>query len=389
MRGPLPRYRELVAAGDLEPDPAQESAALRLQSLSERLETRRRIFQSLFAKKSDAPKGLYLWGGVGRGKSLLMDIFFNNTEIPFKRRVHFHEFMAEIHERIAAWRTADLKTKKQHPKASKLSIDDPMPPIAADVAADAKLLCFDEFQVTDIADAMILGRLFNALLSEGVTIVATSNRHPNDLYKNGLNRQLFIPFIDLLTTKLEIVELNAARDFRLDRLEGAPVYYSPLDDAADTAMDRAWKSMIAGATEQAETLQVKGREVTAPRTARGLARFNFTELCEVPLGASDYLAIVRRYSALFVDRIPLMGPEKRDAAKRFVTLIDAIYESRTKLICSAGAKPDALYATGDGSFEFERTASRLAEMQTADYLGSEHASSFCTSEGPNLALDRG
>ncbi len=345
---------------------------MRLQALSLALTARKFSAFPLFRQKSDGPKGVYLWGAVGRGKSLLMDIFYNNTAIAPKRRVHFHEFMAETHDRIAKWRAADEKTKRRHRKASRISLDDPMPPVAADIAAEARLLCFDEFQVNDIADAMILRRLFDALFAEDIVIVATSNRRPDDLYKDGLNRQLFLPFIETLKTRLEVVELDAARDYRLDRLGGAPVYYFPLGADADASIDRAWKIMIAGAQEHAETLTVKGREVVAPRCARGLARFTFAELCENPLGASDYLAIVRRYGALFIDRIPRMGPENRNEAKRFVTLIDAIYESRTKLVCSAAAAPTELYPAGDGAFEFERTASRLIEMQSARYLGAEH-----------------
>jgi len=344
---------------------------MRLQLLSEALAVRPRNGLS-FLKKKAPPTGVYLWGAVGRGKSLLMDVFFNNTGFRPKRRVHFLEFMAEAHERIARWRAADEKTKRRHPRASRVSLDDPMPPVAADIAAEAMLLCFDEFQVTDIADAMVLGRLFEALFAEGVVIVATSNRSPDDLYKDGLNRQLFLPFIALLKSRLDIVELDAARDYRLDRLGLAPVYHTPLGDAADEAMDDAWERMIAGAREHTETLHVLGRDIVAPRCARSLARFTFAELCEAPLGPADYLAIVRRYSALFIDRIPQMGPERRDQAKRFVTLIDALYDSRTKLVCSAAAAPDALCREGSIAFEFERTASRLAEMQTAGYLGAEH-----------------
>ncbi len=373
MRGPLPRYKELVETGALAPDAAQEEAASHLQTLSEALVQRKRRGFSIFSPRPAPPKGVYLWGAVGRGKSLLMDIFFNNTDVAPKRRVHFHEFMAETHDRIAAWRAADEKTKRRHKGASTVSIDDPMPPVASDIAGDAMLLCFDEFQVSDIADAMILGRLFEALFAEGVVIVATSNRHPDDLYKDGLNRQLFAPFIELLKKRLEVRRLDADRDYRLDRLAAAPVYYAPLGPAADAAMDRAWTTMIAGAREHPETLIVKGRKVVAPRTARGLARFTFAELCDAALGASDYLAIVRRYGALFIDGVPLMGPENRNEAKRFATLIDAIYESRTKLVCSAAAAPKELYRPGDGGFEFERTASRLVEMQSADYLGAEHA----------------
>ncbi|NWG92410.1 MAG: AFG1 family ATPase [Parvularculaceae bacterium] len=372
MIGPLPRYRALVDAGALSADAAQEEAAARLGALSETLTRRKRNGLSLFAPKPAPAKGLYLWGGVGRGKSLLMDIFFNNTDLLRKRRAHFHEFMAETHERIAAWRAADEKTKRRHKMASKVSLDDPMPPVAADIAGEAALLCFDEFQVTDIADAMLLGRLFEALFAEGVVVVATSNRHPDDLYKDGLNRQLFLPFIAMLKARLEVVHLDAARDYRLDRLGAAPVYHSPLGEAADAAIDRAWTLMIAGAREHPETLSVKGRELVARRTARGLARFTFSELFEAPLGASDYLALARRYSAVFIDRIPQMGPEKRNEARRFQALIDALYERRVKLVCSAAAAPDRLYAEGDGAFEFERTASRLVEMQSRRYLGAEH-----------------
>jgi cell division protein ZapE len=286
--------------------------------------------------------------------------------------VHFHEFMAETHDRIAAWRGAAEAVRRRHAGANPKALDDPMPPVAADIAKDAMLLCFDEFQVTDIADAMLLGRLFEALLAKGVVIVATSNRRPDDLYKDGLNRQLFLPFIALLKARLDIIHLDAAQDYRLDRLSGAPVYHTPLGPAAHAAMDEAWTAMIAGSRERPETIHVKGRSIIAPRTARGLARFSFPELCEAPLGASDYLAIARRYSAVFVDNIPKLAPEARNEAKRLVMLIDALYETKTKLVCSADAAPRALYPEGDGAFEFERAASRFAEMQTEDYLSAEH-----------------
>lgn len=371
--GTYQRYLDLVAQGALAPDEAQRLAAARLDALSNAVTARSQPRFTLFRARPPAPRGLYLWGGVGRGKSLLMDIFFNNTGIARKRRVHFHEFMAEAHERIAAWRGADEKTRRRHPGANPKALDDPVPPVASDIAEDAMLLCFDEFQVTDIADAMLLGRLFEALFAKGAVIVATSNRHPDDLYKDGLNRQLFLPFIALLKDRLDVLELDAARDYRLDRLTNARVYHSPLGPEADAAMDRAWTAMIAGSRDKAETLHVKGRGVVAPRTARGLARFTFADLCEAALGASDYLAIARRYSAVFIDRIPLLSPEQRNEAKRFVTLIDALYETRTKLVCSAAAPPQGLYPEGHGAFEFERTASRLVEMQSEEYLAAEHA----------------
>lgn len=365
---PLSRYRDLVSAGVLAPDAAQADAAARLQALAEALERPSPLLSRLFARP-ETPRGVYLWGGVGRGKSLLMDIFFNNTRVDPKRRVHFHEFMAETHDRIAAWRGGTDAMRRRHPGVNRKSPGDPMPPVARDIAVDARLLCFDEFQVSDIADAMILGRLFEALFSEGVVVVATSNRPPDDLYRDGLNRQLFSPFITLLKSRVDVVELKSARDFRLERLGGAPVYHAPLSPEADDAMDASWTRYICDARERNEEISVKGRRVAVPRAARGAARFSFADLCEAPLGAADYLAIARRYDAVFVDRVPRLGPEKRNEAKRFVTLVDALYEARTKLICSADAEPDALYATGDGAFEFARAASRLMEMRSADYLG--------------------
>jgi cell division protein ZapE len=372
MQGPLQRYLDLVASGALAPDEAQRAAMARLDALSGALIAQGRARFSLFGAGSQFPRGLYLWGGVGRGKSLLMDIFFNNTGLARKRRVHFHEFMAQTHERIARWRGADEKTRRRHRGANPKAPDDPIPPVAADIARGARLLCFDEFQVTDIADAMLLGRLFEALLAGGSVVVATSNRHPDDLYKDGLNRQLFLPFIALLKDRLEVVRLDAREDYRLGRLIGARVFHTPLGPEADAAMDSAWSLMIAGARESAETLTVKGRDVAAPRTARGLARFTFADLCEAPLGAGDYLAIARRYSAVFIDAIPALAPEQRNEAKRFLTLIDALYEHRTKLVCSAAAAPHGLYPNGHGAFEFERTASRLVEMQSERYLAAEH-----------------
>ncbi|MEX0644561.1 MAG: cell division protein ZapE [Parvularculaceae bacterium] len=371
MRGPLPRYRTLAEAGALDLDAAQLEAAARLQRLEDELTKRRGRLLAVFGANGSAPKGVYLWGAVGRGKSLLMDIFFNNSAASPKRRVHFHEFMAETHERIARFRAADDKAKRRHRGASAKAPDDPMPPVAYEIAREAMLLCFDEFQVNDVANAMILGRLFDALFARGVVIVATANRRPDDLYKDGLNRQLFTPFVDMLKARLDVVELKAARDYRLARLAGAPVYYQPLGPAADAAMDAAWARLICDARERAESVLVKGRTLAVPRAARDAARFDFADLCEAPLGASDYLAIVGRYATIFIDRIPAMGQDKRNEARRFMTLIDALYETKTKLVCSADGEPDKLYTSGDGAVDFARTASRLMEMRSGSYLGAE------------------
>jgi cell division protein ZapE len=371
MRGPLKRYRELVASAALAPDAAQEAAIERLQALEDAL-TRRKT--GLFARKRTAPpKGVYLWGGVGRGKTVLMDLFFNNSHAHPRRRVHFHEFMAETHERVAAWRALPEKARRRHKGVNRKSVDDPIAPVAFDIASHARLLCFDEFHVSDIADAMILGRLFDALLANDVVVVATSNRHPDDLYPGGINRQLFLPFIETLKSRLDVIELVAARDYRLAQLSGAPVYYQPLGPAADAAMDAAWARFICGGREHADRIEVKGRVIKVARAARGAARFEFDELCARPLGASDYLAIARRYGTLFIDRIPRMSAGQRNEAKRFVILIDTLYEMKTKLVCSADAEPDELYNEGDGAFEFARAASRLMEMRSQNYLAAERA----------------
>ena len=376
MKGPLYRYRALTASGALDHDPAQEAAATRLQALTTTLEAtppKGSLLDRIRGIRSTPPpKGLYLWGGVGRGKSLLMDIFFNNTDIARKRRVHFHEFMAETHERINYWRQASRKERRRHPDFNKKTPDDPIPLAAGDIAQEAQLLCFDEFQVTDITDATILGRLFAGLFERRVTIVSTSNRHPDDLYKDGLNRQLFLPAIAMIKDRMDIFELVSAKDYRLARLKGAPVYHTPLGPDATRAMDAAWAAAICGAEAAPCSIRVKGRDVPVPLAARGAARFSFSDLCAKPLGPSDYLAIVKRYDTLFIDDIPKLSPEKRNEAKRFVALIDAIYERRTKLLCSADAAPGDLYPAGDGAFEFERTASRLMEMQSHDYLSAAH-----------------
>jgi cell division protein ZapE len=371
MRGPLERYEALARDGALTPDAAQRVAAARLDALSREVAAWRPHAFRMFSAPPAAPRGLYIWGAVGRGKSLLMDIFFNNTEFAPKRRAHFHAFMIETHERINAFRALGEAERRRAPGADRKKPDDPVPVVARAIAQSARLLCFDEFQVADIADAMLLGRLFEALFAEGVVVVATSNRHPDDLYKDGINRQLFLPFISMLKERLETIELIAARDYRLERLSGQKTYFSPLGPDADAAMDEAWRRVIAGAQERRETMTVKGRTIEAPRVARGAARFSFADLCEKSLGAADYIALCGLCDTLFLDRVPKMDPSRRNEAKRFVTLVDALYESRTRLVMSAEAPPRDLYAAGDGAFEFERTASRLFEMQSSDYLSSE------------------
>lgn len=368
-RGPKPRYNELIATAALEDDPAQASIVDQLQQLHEALAnygTGRKIWGG----KKVAPRGLYIWGEVGRGKTALMDLFFNHTSYKSKRRLHFHEFMIEAHGRISHWRSAPENEKKRHPAFDRKAPDDPIPLAAHDISRDGRLLCFDEFQVNDIADAMILGRLFTAMFAIGVVVVTTSNRKPDDLYKDGLNRQLFLPFIDLFKNHLDVAELVSTQDYRLAKLSRAPVYYSPLGAAADDAMDAAWNAMIGGAEERHETLFVKSRRLHVPRSARASARFAFPELCEEPLGSADYLTLTRHYGAIYLDHIPIMGPEKRNEARRFVTLVDALYDTKTKLVCSADGAPHELYPHGDGSFEFGRTASRLVEMQSRDYLAA-------------------
>lgn len=300
-----------------------------------------------------APRGLYLWGGVGRGKSMVMDMFFGAVAAPAKRRVHFHAFMQEIHAGMH--------------KARADGVEDPLAPVAADLAADLRLLCFDEMQITDITDAMIVGRLFEMLFAAGVAIVTTSNRPPDDLYKDGLNRALFLPFIALLKDRLDVVELQSDTDYRQNRLEGRQVFFHPVDSAARKAMDTLWSDLTAGAADHRLELRVQGRSVTLPHFAAGVARADFWDLCGAPLGPLDYLTIAGAVRVLMVDGIPRLSRQNFNEAKRFVTLIDTLYEARVRLIASAADTPERLYVEGSGAFEFERTASRLREMQAADW----------------------
>ncbi|PJK28807.1 cell division protein ZapE [Minwuia thermotolerans] len=371
--GPIHSYRNLVRAGEINHDTAQELAAEKLQALHHRLKTYdpradtglRKLFQfGAKKKRGEVPSGLYMYGGVGRGKSMLMDLFYDTAPVDRKRRIHFHQFMLEVH--------ADAHAFRQKTKGEKEATD-PIPPIADRVAGQATLLCFDEFQVSDVADAMILGRLFTALFERGVVVVSTSNRPPDDLYKDGLNRQLFLPFIELLKQKLDVLHLDSQTDYRMDRLNQMPVYVTPLGPEADAALEKDFQALTEGEEPAPATIEVQGRRTTVPRAAKGVAFIGFPDFCGRPLGAADYLALAAEFHTVILADVPKMTREKRNEAKRFVTLIDALYEHRTKLICSAGATPDELYPSGDGSFEFHRTASRLMEMQSQEYLHEPHA----------------
>jgi len=364
--GPLAAYRARLAAGALESDPAQEEAARRLQTLWKALRgydpKPRPPTASLFARllrrdpPAPAPRGLYLVGAVGRGKSMLMDLFFATAEIRRKRRLHFHRFMQDAHATMHAIKRADP------------GVDDPIPPLADQLAARAALLCFDEFQVNDIADAMILGRLFQALFDRGVVVVATSNTAPDDLFKGKPGRDAFLPFIGLIKQHLDLLELDAARDFRRERTRGMRTWHVPADTMARRALDRAFAALADGTAGEVATLIVSGRALHVPCAARGVARFEFAELCGTPLGPGDYLAIATQFHTLILDDIPRLSPDNFDEARRFITLIDTLYDQHRRLFASAAAAPDKLYQRGENAQMFERTASRLDEMQSEAWL---------------------
>jgi len=359
-------YRRLVEDGRLQPEPAQEAAVAALARLEANLNAAGEPSFLPFLKRPKAARGVYLWGPVGRGKSMVMDLFFEAAPAARKRRAHFHAFMAEVHGLIAAWRKGDPEARRQ--RFGQHKGDDPIAPVAEMIASQARLLCFDELQVVDIADAMILGRLFEALFAHGVTLVATSNRPPDDLYKDGINRELFTPFIAMLRERMDVVQIGGPVDFRLDRLRGAQVYFTPLNGEAEAGFDALWLRLLDGAEEREAVLEVQGRKLRLPRAAGGLLRTAFSSLCGQALGAQDYLAIAGYFHTVFLEAVPRLTTDRRNEARRFVTLIDALYEAGTKLVVLADAEPDALYPAGDGAFEFERTASRLQEMRSAAYV---------------------
>ena len=345
-------YETRIAEGKLRPDPAQHAILPALEGvrlwLEEHAIRRVSLFAGLFARPIPPPKGVYLWGGVGRGKSMLMDIFHDACAIQRKRRVHFHAFMQEVH-------------KGMH-EARKRGVEDPLDPVAEAVIRDTRLLAFDEMQIRDITDAMIVGRLFEKLFAAGIVIVTTSNRPPEDLYKDGLNRALFLPFIAMLEYRLQVVELESPTDYRQHRLAGAQVYFNPARSAV-TDIAAIWSDLTGGAVEAPLVLEVNSRKVELPRFANGVGRASFWDLCSKPLGPADYLAIARAVRVLILEDIPQLSSANYNEAKRFVTLIDALYEAKVRLIASAAEEPERLYIEGEGAFEFERTASRLREMQ--------------------------
>ena len=383
FNGPLPAYRALIQSGEIRPDPAQQLAVEKLQSLHKavagyhpasgepgwlaRFGFGGRAGRSELgwcpgdAVGTERKQGLYIFGQVGRGKSMLMDLFFANAPTAGKKRLHFHEFMRDIHAEIHSWRHAAHRRDA-----------DPIPRLARTIAAEAWLLCLDELQITDIADAMIVGRLFECLMEDGVVVVVTSHRPPADLYKDGLQRERFLPFIELMENRLDLLQLDARYDYRLGRKRGMRVYHAPLDVAAEHALELAFAHLTEGAPAAPNIIEVLGHTVRVPLAAAGVARFSFKQLCAAALGAADYLALVALYHTLVLSDIPLLSPANKDEARRFVTLVDALYDHRTTLICSAAAPPEMLYPEGVGAFEFQRTVSRLIEMQAEDWIEHGH-----------------
>ena len=364
---PLSAYEQCVRDGKLKNDEAQRQVIGRLQGLYEALSVPpRRGFLSkiLPGKPAAGPRSIYIWGAVGRGKSLLMDMFYETLGLSAKRRIHFHAFMQEVHAMSHAWRQ-EIESKKLKQEL--------LPTVAHDIAQKAQILCLDELQVTDVADAMILSKLFTSLMDDGVTTVITSNRPPEELYLGGLQREKFMDFVHLIYARMDVLELASPHDYRMQQIRAMQaVYMWPLSDKADAAMNEMFAQLTHNAEILPMALDVQGHRLNVPQCYGGIARFRFADLCELALGAADYLAIARRFHTVFIEDIPKLGPEKRNEARRFVTLIDTLYDHRVKIICTAAAAPAELYALGDGSFEFQRTISRLAEMQSRQYLDVPH-----------------
>jgi cell division protein ZapE len=379
-------YRDLVSSGAIELDPAQERVAEAFANLEQRLAgykplRKQGLLGRLFADKDDAPpRGLYVHGDVGRGKTMLMDLFFQQSPVEHQRRAHFHEFMADVHERIYGYRQSIAR--------GDIPDGDVIALTAASIFEQAWLLCFDEFHVTDIADAMILGRLFARLFDLGTVVVATSNVAPEDLYKGGLNRSLFVPFIAQISEHMEVLRLDARTDFRLEKLAGVKMWLVPADAAAAAALDRAWVKMTGSAPCKPLDISIKGRVLQVPCSAHGVARFSFADICEEPLAASDYLRLARDYHTIIIDRIPVMDYSDRNAAKRFITLIDTLYDNGVKLMASAAADPLSLYVATEGNEanEFKRTSSRLIEMSSESYLARPHGHKDSEASGASTGL---
>jgi cell division protein ZapE len=382
----LAHYQALVSSGAIEADAAQGKAAEAFANLEQQLAgykpvRKQGLLGRLFADKNGPPpRGLYIYGEVGRGKTMLMDLFFQHSPVEYKRRAHFHEFMAEVHERIYGFR--------QNIARGEIADGDVIALTAASIFDEAWLLCFDEFHVTDITDAMILGRLFSKLFELGTVVVATSNVAPEDLYKGGLNRALFLPFIAQIEAHMDVLRLDARTDFRLEKLAGVKMWLVPADARADAALDRAWAKMTGNAKCKPRDISIKGRILHVPCSADGVARFSFADLCEKPLAASDYLRLAHDYHTIMIDRIPVMDYADRNAAKRFIALIDTLYDNAVKLMASAEADPMSLYLAteGDEAAEFKRTSSRLIEMSSESYLALPHGRRDSAASGSSKGL---
>jgi len=386
-------YAARLAAGDISEDAAQAEVVAEFDRLEEELRSRALAQKSsalgwLFQRRAPPvpPRGMYVYGEVGRGKTMLMDLFYETLPARGKRRAHFHAFMGDVHDRIFKERQAQ---KAGDRKAADRKTTDPIAPVAAALADEARVLCFDEFHVTDIADAMILGRLFEKLFADGVVVIATSNVAPQNLYAGGLNRALFLPFIGLIEQRMKVMSLESRTDYRMEKLEGVSTWHTPLGPEADTAVAAAWKRLAGPSGGTRGEIELKGRRLVVPAQGHGAARFSFADLCEAALGPNpDYLTLARTFHTIVLEHIPVLGPEKRNEAKRFISLIDTLYDANVKLVASAAAEPEGLYLATDGTeaFEFARTISRLREMRSGEYLAKPHGRPDSTASGNTTGL---